>query len=55
MQKQPRVFFPYVNNPLGSGGGEPTIDDEDYVLGAERDSVTFDLGSETGNVDFEVS
>ena len=43
---QPELF------PFANGGGEPTIDDEDFLVGAERSSVTFIVGAETGNVDF---
>ena len=41
--------------PQGLGGsGEPTHDDEDYVLGAERNSTEYVLGVERNSVDYEL-
>lgn len=48
---------PFIDIPGsldGGSGGEPTIDDEDYLLGAERSSVEFLLDAERNSVDFEL-
>ena len=35
-------------------GAEPTFDDEDFFIGAERDSTQFLLDAERNSVDFEL-
>ena len=61
-----RYFFPQsakssitanTNYPPQSGvigGGVLTLDDEDFLLGAIRDSTEFLLGGDRDSVDFEM-
>lgn len=45
--------YPPQSNKPGSGG-EPTFDDEDYLLGAERDSSEYLIVADRNSVDFEL-
>ena len=48
---------PFIDIPGsldGGSGGEPTFDDEDYILSGQRNSVEFVLGAERNSVDFEL-
>ena len=36
-------------------GGEPMVDDEEFVIGGMRESVEFLIGPERTSVDFEVT
>lgn len=45
----------FINQPELLNGGEPTFDDEDFVISATRDSVEFVIGVERNSVDFQVT